>query len=257
LTVRSYRLGLRPATPSHRGEAKQAGAKQCDSRRLWNCGREFGDHDLAVTGLEIGDQDLIYAGVEGTPTAATTVSAAAATTAKAAAPSTSPKSTAASASTKAPVPAANGGTASRKIWEGAAAPSGEKTDATSKFTVATTTDAEEATAPAATAEERQRTAPTDAPEPSLPAATSAAPQTTISASGAAALAGATSATSAAASAPTARTGDNQRHVIATDHEGATATTTSHTRTARTAYADIERLALHYGEVAANLGPQPP
>jgi hypothetical protein len=72
LYPRSETAGISPdggLAPSHRSKADKAGAKQCDSRRLWDCGREFGDHDLAVTGLEISDQDLVGARIEGATTA--------------------------------------------------------------------------------------------------------------------------------------------------------------------------------------------
>jgi hypothetical protein len=243
-----------PAAPSHRGEAEEAGAEQRDRGGLWNRGREFGDHDLAVATLEIRHQDLVYAGVKGPATTTRIGPVATSTTAKAAASAPTWISRAATASTKATVPADNAGeaaaAASSKIWEGAAAPSSAARGA--KRTGAITTGGEEATTSATAAEATERAA-TSSAVTALPAVTSAAP-----ASAPAALAGTTSTASADASGPTAApTGDNQRRIVGADHEGATAPTTALPAATRAAPAaadgDLEGFPGSQVEVAADLG----
>jgi hypothetical protein len=211
------------ATPRNGGKANKTHAEQHDRGRFGHRGREFCDHDLAVTALKIGSQDLVRASVKGTAAAARRGPVATSTTAKAAASTPTWISRAASAATKSTVPADDAGeaaaAASSKIWEGTAAPSGAARG--TKRTNAITTSGEEATSSTTTAEPPERTA-ASAAVTALPAVTGAAPTATCAA---AALAGATSATSVA-SASAAATSDDQRHVTGTNNEGATAPTTA-------------------------------
>jgi hypothetical protein len=238
LYPRSGTAGISPdggLAPTQCGEAKQAGAEQCDSRRLWNCGREFGDHDLAIAALEIGNQDLVGAPVKGATTATwvnkTEAATMGGTGAATAAITSAPTGTAKATSTaSAPTEAAAGsacapgetGECATTVSRGASA---EKTTAATAATAAVTT-----------------------------ITTGAAKG--VAGDGAAAAAVRTGETTLAGSetpATATTAGDDERRVTGTDHKSASTTATTVTRATCAADGDLESFPGGQAKIAADLG----